>query len=122
MMESLTLRSECLLSKWGFGDGHEPDELLDELDERDIPYPEDWHAVLRTLVTQHLVPALDQDVEVVEIETNHNPIRARTVDGVDVEDQWYEVDATTRLTPDHVDVPIDRVIDLIRRELEGMSA
>ncbi|MBC6458405.1 hypothetical protein [Actinomadura sp. HBU206391] len=119
-MKALTLRSECLLSKWGFGDGDEPDALLDEMDARGMAYltKEPWHAVLCTLVRAHLLPALDQEVEVVEIETNHNPIRATRVDGIDVEDEWYKVDAAVRLTPDHVDVPIDVVFETIQRERE----
>lgn len=117
-MDTLTLHSASLLSKYGFNDGDEPDALLDELDRRGIAYPNsgEWHAALTRLVREHLVPALDQRVEVVEIETNHNPIRAQTVDGADVSDQWYETDATTTLTPDAVSVPIDVVLSVMQQE------
>lgn len=113
MSAVLTLVSGCLLSKWGFNDGDEPDWLLDILDARGIEHPDDWHAILRRLVREDLLPALDQRVEVVDIDTIHNPIRAVTVDGVDVEDRWREDDPGVSLTPESVDVPVERVLGLI---------
>lgn len=110
-MSDLVLTSASLLSKWGFNDGDEPDFLLDALDERGLDYPSDWHEALWKLVNEHLLPALDQHVELVRIATNHNPVRASIVDGVDVEGQWGR-DATTRLSPESVSVPIERVIEV----------
>lgn len=116
-MKELVLTSDGLLSKWGFWDGDEPDELLDLMDERDMPYPtiDQWTAVLRRLVREYLLPAIDQRVEVVEIETSHNPIRARTVDGANIEDQWRTT-ATTALTPETVSVPIEDVFRILAEE------
>jgi hypothetical protein len=123
MNYALRLSSECLLSKYGFNDGDEPDELLDALDQRDLPHPDNWHAALRVLVREHLLPVLDQRVELVNVETNHNPIRAITVDGVDAHRQWRAEDLGIRLTPEWVDVPLDRVIEVIRAvDQEGRSA
>jgi hypothetical protein len=111
-MNELRLDSESLLSKWGFNDGDEPDPLLDLLDERGLPYPtrDEWTIVLRRLVRKHLIPALDQAVEVVDMETSHNPIRVTAVDGVDVRALWSESGKSVPLTPEAVAVPIDEVL------------
>lgn len=105
--DSVTLFSDGLLSKWGFSDGDVLDEpLWDHADELGInPRGGDIHAVLIRAVHEYLLPALDQDVQVYEIGTIHNPIRARTVDGVEVD--TYTATPTIALTPDHVDVPMD---------------
>jgi hypothetical protein len=111
----LFLYSECLLSKWGFTDGDEPDFWLDWCDEQGVDYNAwDWHTVLRRLVREHLAPKLDQRVELVDIETIHNPIRAETVDGVEVD--WY-ADQPITLTPDHVEIPFPEVLR-VAREVE----
>ena len=106
----LTLYADCLLSKWGFHDGDEPDFWLDWCDEQGVDYNArgwDWHTTLRRLVREHLAPKLDQRVELVDIETIHNPIRAETVDGVEVD--WY-ADSLIMLTPEHVDIPFSEVL------------
>jgi hypothetical protein len=44
----LVLWSDGLLSKWGFGDGDEPDAWLDWCDEQGIDYNArgwDWHTI-----------------------------------------------------------------------------
>lgn len=95
-MNELVLTSDSLLSKWGFNDGDEPDALLDRLDAigwtgGDGYLPGDvWHTVLCRLVREHLIPRLDQDVDVTILETNHNPVRAHTVDGADVTHLWRQ--------------------------------
>lgn len=123
MSYALRLPSACLLSKHGFNDGDVPDALLDVLDERGLPYPDGWHEALRVLVREHLLPVLDQRVEVVDVETNHNPIRAWTVDGVEVKDRWTAMFDAVRLTPEWVEVPVDRVIEVIQGiESSGQSA
>lgn len=119
-MSELTLTSDCLLSKWGFNDGDCPDDLYDwcEAQGFDIdPWPKvrHWHAVLVRLVRERLVPALDQAVEVAEITTNHNPIRATTVEGVDVSECWYHNDAKTALTPESITVSYDDIMAAARQ-------
>lgn len=94
-----------LLSKWGFNDGDAPDNYLDYCEERGL-FPSSWRDLLPRIVREHVLPVLDQRVEVTEISTNHNPVRAVTVDGVNVEDDWYDVDAERILTPDTVAVPM----------------
>lgn len=107
--------SDGLLSKWGFDDGSLPDSYLDWLDEQGLDYPDDDTEILRTLVRERLVPALDQHIELVDIETSHNPIRASRVDGVDVEDCWYGKQPNPELTPDAVFVTYRDVLDLAER-------
>lgn len=111
----LTLVSEDLLSKWGFNDGDLPDWIWDVCDEQRIDHDAfEWHDVLWALANEHLSPALGQHVHLVRIETNHNPVRASTVDGVDVEEQWMK-DPITRLTPESVTIPVDSVLETIRK-------
>lgn len=107
----LTLFSRDLLSKWGFNDGDDPDDWLDYCEAHGI----DYKAVdfpLVALVRRYLLPALDQDVAVVEIETSHNPIRAHLVDGIDVTEAWYGRAEAPTLTSEYVDVPMSTVAAL----------
>ncbi len=106
--ETVTLFARGLLSKWGFCDG----DILNWLYEFG---EHDKHAVLCAIVRQKLLPALAQKVEVVEISTIHNPIRARTVDGKDVTGLWYDADFEKELlTPAFVDVTGEEVLAIAR--------
>jgi hypothetical protein len=117
------LVSAGLLSKWGFNDGDEPDDVLDYLDEQlgEDAQRVNWHPILRRLVRERLITALDQVVVAVDVETIHNPIRASTVDGVDVGDNWYETWNAATLTPEFVEVPFDDVLALAVEQLAGGS-
>lgn len=112
----LILFSSGLLSKFGFGDG-DPFEAITEWyhDQHgeglmrhcdcpsfDLGVSDD--DLLRLLVRRYLVPALDQRVELVDIETSHNPVRASRVDGVDVEECWYGRQPEPTLTPEDVEI------------------
>lgn len=114
---SVILFSSGLLSKWGFNDGDIPDQICDALElAHDEPWPTSWRAVLVDLVRRHVLPKLDQQVEVVEIVTNHNPIRATVVDGIDVRACWTDSDhPQPHLTPEQIEVPWHQVIAAIRR-------
>ncbi|MER7046767.1 hypothetical protein [Streptomyces jumonjinensis] len=95
-----------LLSKWGFNDGVPPDDWYDYCDRHGID-PNQVEYPLVTLVRKYLVPLIDQAITVVDIETNHNPIRADSIDGTDVIHLWRESkSAVPRLTPETVDVPM----------------
>ncbi len=107
----LTLFSHCLLSKWGFNDGDAPDTWMNWCDSHGI----DWRRLgfpLAALVRQHLVPAIEQDITVVDIETVHNPIRVATIDGEDVSHAWTGLVGVPMLTPERVDVPMTEVLRL----------
>jgi hypothetical protein len=123
----LVLISSGLLSKWGFSDGDVlDDDLYEELQEigfweadlRSVGDPAEAFSlsdrVLIRLVREYLVPALDQDVEVVEIGSSHNPIRASKVDGVDVEGCWLGDQPDPALTPESVVVPTAEVLRVCR--------
>lgn len=109
---SIRLYSGDLFSKWGFNDGDDPDAWLDYCEAHGVDYNEIKYPLVE-LVRRHLLPVLDQAVTVVEIETLHNPIRAVTVDGIDVVGQW-RVESTARLTPEYVDVPMTEILRMAK--------
>jgi hypothetical protein len=120
-VSEVTLWTSGLLSKWGFNDGDMPDDVIDAWDEANSGSPwvrVDWHPILCRLVRERVLPALDQFVELVEIGTSHNPIRAQSVDGQDAERWWYKVSADEpELTPDVVMVPMPDVLAMIRESI-----
>lgn len=107
---AVRLFSSGLLSKWGFGDGDAPEEWLDYCDEHGLPYG-DWRdGILPELVKRYLLPVLDQEVVITHIGTNHNPVRAQTVDGEDAERFWnVNDDDESRLTPECAEIPMTDV-------------
>ncbi|MBZ6250378.1 hypothetical protein KVH27_18580 [Streptomyces olivaceus] len=116
----LTLFSADLLSKWGFNDGDDPEDWLDWCETQGIDYTA-FEVPWAALVRKYLVPLIEQDVTVVDIETIHNPIRAETVNGADMHEIWYgRMDAPT-LTPESVDVPMADVLALALAEA-GLTA
>lgn len=109
----LHLFSAGLLSKFGFNDGDEPDNVADWLEADGIAYMDvAWRPALQLLVREHLLPKLDQVVEVYDIETNHNPIRAESVDGVKID--CYANNSGIVLTPECIEVPYRDVIAAVR--------
>ena len=120
-MASLTLFSDGLLSKWGFGDGDNPDSWYDYCDDHGIDSAQiAWRPLLCQLVHRYLLPVLDQNVTVIEISTIHNPIRAETVDGIDVTGCWYE-DCGPSLTPERVEIPFEEVLRVARETTAVLS-
>ncbi|MGW3410257.1 hypothetical protein [Streptomyces sp. NPDC000888] len=109
---SLTLHSDGLLSKFGFNDGDDPEEWLEYCEANGIDYNEVDFPLVQ-LVRQYVLPALDQTVTVVEIETAHNPIRAKTIDGIEVVNGEFTVDGwPIDLTPESVTIPMAEVARL----------
>jgi hypothetical protein len=118
------LFSQSLLSKWGFNDGDAPDRWFDWCDERGIDWTVVAHwrnGILPVLVRRFLLPAIDQDVTLVKIGTNHNPIRAGTVGGADVSDFWYGDADGPVLTPEYVEVPFETVLEIAMQTAEAGS-
>jgi hypothetical protein len=70
-----------LLSKWGFGDGAILTNLL--LDNQH-PLSLSPH-LLRFIARNHILPRLEQIVKVEDSCKMHNPIRAISVDGIEVD-------------------------------------
>lgn len=109
----MILYSRDLLSKWGFNDSATPGEWRDYLNPPDAPRLDVTPFPLIQVVRRYMLPVLDQEVEVEEIETSHNPIRARSVDGLNVEHLWSGEHSLTDgqdsrgiLTPKSVEVPL----------------
>jgi len=117
--EAVTLHSSGLLSKWGFNDGDAPDAWFDYCDAHGVDaaavgYP------LAALVRRYLLPALagHHDIEVYEVGTIHNPIRAAVVDGVDID--AYAASSDIVLTPASVTVPLADVLRIaVQKEGDG---
>lgn len=125
-MSEVTFFTNCLLSKWGFGDGDMLDDLL-----WDHGYGEVWqqeqdtrpdsdfsfdHRVLIRVVEEHVLPAVRQhhDITTYRILTIHNPIRAEEVDG----DPVAHPSDDRPLTPDHVEVPVDAILAIAAEEAQ----
>ena len=82
--QTIRLHAFSLCSKFGFDDG----DLLSS------------HAVLIAVVRKYLLPLLDPRIEVEEINTHHNPIRATTLTRHLVDEDVY------------VDVPLSDLVAL----------
>ncbi|MBB0229887.1 hypothetical protein [Streptomyces calidiresistens] len=107
------------MSKWGFNDGDDPEEWLGYCEANGMDYNEIEFPLVE-LVRRYLLPKIEQDVTVVEIETCHNPIRALTVDGVDMRGVWKGRAPEPSLTPDQVTIPMVEVARLAL-ELHGRA-
>lgn len=105
---TLRLSVDGICSKWGNGDGDTPDHLLDYWDDIGVDYNSiDWHEVLRKLVRSHLVPAIEaagHTVEVYDIDTCHNPVRASTIDGMQIDDYANDAPFELDVTVPYADV------------------
>lgn len=88
MAATYLFRASSLLSKFGFTDGDMLDG--DEFD-RVLPHDLSRHAPLIAAVKKYLLPLLDPRVELEEIDTIHNPIRA-TRDTAQYVDETVEVE------------------------------
>ncbi|MGW9437946.1 hypothetical protein [Streptomyces sp. NPDC055607] len=111
----VTLFSRDLLSKWGFNNGEDDEAWLDWCDDQGIDHAALGFPLTR-LVHDYLVPVIDQAVTVVDIETCHNPVRAETVNGVDVTEVWYGRAPEPALTPEHVDISMSTVLTIALEE------
>ncbi len=123
MGDVLYLVPQSLLSKWGFWDGDMPEQVWDRIDAEELGYENvDWHTVLRSLVRRYLLPELARhhQVEVYDIETNHNPIRASIVDGTLVND--FEGTPDVAWCVPGVAVPMDEVMREIRTAIKRNEA
>jgi hypothetical protein len=113
---ALYLDATSLLSKWGFGDG----DCLNDWwwDTYDEPFPEDidFHDVLVHLVKRHLLPRIAEAgyvIDVMTIDTIHNPIRAETVNGRRIDHHSDHDDAEEALTGIYVNITAEQVNEAI---------
>jgi hypothetical protein len=114
MSETVTLHAEDLWSKWGFFDG----DIFTTFDWADEMTFMAWSEVLHSdfdplidAVRTYLVPAIEaagHSVELVEIATHHNPIRAVGYLTGEAEPDWaYEIS---------VDVTLEQIRALMPQE------
>lgn len=106
-----------LLSKWGLHDG----DILDDLLFDNFGFVEALefeHEVLIKVVEKYVIPKLDQKIEATRITTIHNPIRARTVNGEDVE--WFKGN-DIELTPTYIDVDDKKIIKIAKTFLTHLK-
>lgn len=107
-----------LLSKWGLHDG----DILDDLLFDNFGFVEELkfeHNVLIKVMEKYVIPQLDQKVKVTHIGTIHNPIRAKTVDGKEV--NWFK-ENDFELTPTYIDIDDKKIIKIAKtifNTLEG---
>lgn len=116
------LDANSLLSKWGFGDG----DALDDWwwDQFDMAPDVDTHELLYSLIVAHLVPALRDrgyEVELERIDTIHNPVRARTLNGIEVDhyslgDSRIDPPVWVTVSPEQVEAIVGKTI---MRRTEG---
>lgn len=122
-MSGFVLESDSLLHKFGFNDGDPPDEVLAWCAEKSLPPPDDWPELLGRLVRSYLVPALvEQDVEIAEVETSHNPVRALSIGGVDVDHRRFGEPDQPTLTEVQVEVPWAVVHQLVLDDEQRLQA
>jgi hypothetical protein len=94
-----------LLSKWGFGDGGMlTNLLLDNNHSLSLS-----HHILRCIAREHILPFLDQTVEVEDSCKMHNPIRAISVDGSEIDCGKSSI----LLTPKYIEVSDQVILKMI---------
>ncbi|MGJ8652606.1 MAG: hypothetical protein ACSHX8_04990 [Opitutaceae bacterium] len=93
-LQSVTLDSKSLLTKWGFEDGDCLNWLSTFGEFNEIK-------VLETLVRVYLLPVLDEQVELCCLHNIHNPIRALKINGEHVSDCWDDEARMEGLVNDH---------------------
>lgn len=123
--ENVAFSTGSLLSKWGFGDGDQLDDLLydngygDVWETERLSLPDEAfsfdHRVLIRCVETFVLPQVREHHEITtyRIHTIHNPIRASLIDGEDVDDtsgRWCD------LTPPTVEVPVAQVLAIAEEE------
>lgn len=134
-MTTLILFTDGLLSKWGFDDGdpfdpvyewfHEQhgDSLMNHCDCPTFDLGVDDRELLVELVKRHVLPVLDQRLEVEVIGTIHNPIRACSIDGVPVPDEVHygQMEAPAAITPDALAVSYEQIVALAAELAVGVA-
>lgn len=109
----ITLDAEDLLSKWGFGDGDVIHDIWWDWFGEDINHSQ-RDDILYAIIMEYLVPAMSKaglEVEIFKIDTNHNPVRASHVNGVEIEshtDDRYDFDP-----PVTVEVSAHQIYELV---------
>lgn len=104
-----------LLSKWGFVDG---DVLCDFVGENFKEYIR-GQELLMVILKKYVIPQIKSKLDIVEIGTNHNPIRTRSVDGVEVD--WFAHGQGIKIDPEYVEVPDDILLQEAQKILDAQE-
>ncbi len=109
---SIRFYTNDLLSRYGFGDG---DLLVAFLSDHCL---DDVHnQVLAETVIRYVIPTVNREIELLQPEnwywTAHNPIRAKKVDGTEVDDVGDNKNLA--LMPEFVDIEEGVILDIARR-------
>ena len=106
-----------LLSKNGFNNGEPPDEWYEYCEQAGLAPPGGGYPrfPLAAAIRTFLLPCLLQTVQVTELSTAHNPVRALSVDGTDVTSWWYAENRSgaPQFTPAYVEVSMRQVARLV---------
>ena len=107
--------TKTLLSKWGLEDGDVLDPILRRLGfDLDVVNTND---ILVELVTNHVLPVIENTIEFEVVATHHNPVRITRVDGVPVDNFDVQSHDRFRLRPERVRIPEDVIRDHATRWL-----
>lgn len=116
MSNTVRFYTNGLCSKFGFNDGDLLEDVIEDLNDG-VFIPALNHRVLAAVVKEFVIPKLDQNVEIMEVETIHNPIRVSKINGVEL--TYNQGDPT--LTPEYIDVSKDAIIKIVTRESHSME-
>lgn len=121
-MSDFILCAESLASKWGFGDGDALDDYLYDIkDDGLITDMPERDSFLFQVVQRFLVPELTKRgivAEIVSIGSNHNPVRADTVNGEEVDCYNYE-NCPSCLKGVEVRVSQSDIIEMVRQAIKA---
>ena len=111
--EAVRFSANSLCSKFGFGDG---DELswVKWIAGIDV----DKHKLLAHIVRTRLVPLMPGDVELVEIGTCHNPIRAEKINGIEVD--WYAKNQFPEFEGIYVELTGEEIVEIAKRFISSL--
>lgn len=113
--EFIEFETGHLLSKWGFQDGEQLVELLDQagLNRWSADSDEWWmftRLVLCEVVERFVCPQIENDIKPYRMQTTHNPMRVYEVDGCHMSD-WP---APPTLRPATVQVATRQILQVAR--------
>jgi hypothetical protein len=100
--------TSSLLTKFGFEDG---DQLTNILLDNGFELQNSEY-LLRRIVRERILPVLDQKVEVQDIGM-HNPIRAVSIDGINIDTNINNSQHSLALSPKYIDVDNEDIFEMI---------
>lgn len=108
-MKQISIKTDGFLSKWGFHDGDIFDDFLEDHGETcAMGYA---HKFLERVLKELVIPKIKNKIEIVFIETIHNPVRAEKVDGKEV--NWYRENPDITIDPEFIILTEDELVKLL---------